>query len=189
MSTTLTLNPPTPRGTPDAVAPRGAPGAVAPRGAPKTAVSHGAETLARTLHADAAARPVRAIEALAAMVANRARLAATDPLARARFTPGAPLGLAWPALLGHVCRAPFLFDCWNPRHPSHAALAEAPENTPALAVCRRIAARAATGALLDCTAGATHAHCATRLPGWAIGHVPTAEVGGLLFYRLGGRLA
>lgn len=150
-----------------------------------TAVARAAETLALTLHAEAGARPVRALEALAAMVTNRARAAAAGPAARARFAPGAPAGaLPWPLLLGHACRAPFLFACWNPRHPSHAALGEAAAGDPVLAICRRIAARAAAGGLADGSGGGTHVHAAEQLPGWAIGQVPTAEVAGLVFYRL-----
>jgi spore germination cell wall hydrolase CwlJ-like protein len=62
-------------------------------------------------------------------------------------------------------------------------LGEVPEGDPALAVCRRIARRAAAGALPDPTGGATHWHDAGALPGWALGRVPTAEIGGLVFYR------
>lgn len=152
------------------------------------ATGRGAETLALTLWAEAATRPVRAIEAVACLVVNRARLAATDAAACARFAPGPQGGVVrlhlWPLLLGRVCRAPFLFACWNPRHPRHAALGEVPAGDPALAICCRIATRAAAGGLPDVTAGATHCHDAAMLPGWAIGRVPTAEIGGLLFYRL-----
>ncbi len=157
-----------------------------PHGAAGRAAVQGAETLSLTLWAEAAERPVRAIEALAALVVNRARMAATDEAARLRFAPGAPSAAVWPLLLGRACRAPFLFPCWNPRHPRHAALGEAPEGDPALAVCRRIARRAAAGILPDPTGGATHWHDAGALPGWALGRVPVAEVGGLVFYRTEG---
>lgn len=155
------------------------------------ATGRGAETLALTLWAEAATRPVRAIEAVACVVVNRARLATTDAAACARFVPGLEKGSIvrpdlWPLLLGRVCRAPFLFACWNPHHPLHAVLYEAPAGDPALAICRRIATRAAAGGLPDVTAGATHCHDAATLPGWAVGRVPTAEIGGLLFYRLAG---
>lgn len=150
------------------------------------AAARAAETLALTLWAEASERPVRAIEALAALVANRARAAAGSDAARLRFAPGAAAGAAWPLLLGRACRAPFLFACWNPRHPRHAALGEAPAGDPALAVCRRVARRAAAGSLPDPTGGATHWHDADSLPGWALGRVPTAEVGGLVFYRAEG---
>ncbi|MBD0271382.1 MAG: cell wall hydrolase [Acetobacteraceae bacterium] len=150
------------------------------------AVARATETLALTLWAEAAGRPVRAIEALAALVANRARAAAEGGAARLRFAPGGTAGAAWPTLLGRACRVPFLFACWNPRHPRHAALGGAPEGDPALAVCRRIARRAAAGSLPDPTNGATHWHDAAALPGWALGRVPAAEVGGLAFYRAEG---
>jgi hypothetical protein len=153
------------------------------------AAAKAAETLAFTLWAEAAERPVRAIEALAALVANRARLAATaGEAARLRSAPGgtaaaAPAG-AWPLLLGRACRAPFLFACWNPRHPRHAAaLGGGPAGDPALAACRRIARRAPAGLLPDPTGGATRWHDAGALPGWALGRVPAAEIGGLVFYR------
>ncbi|GAA0595348.1 hypothetical protein GCM10009416_37110 [Craurococcus roseus] len=157
----------------------------APRAAASDALAaaRATETLALTLWAEAAGRPVRAIEALAALVANRARSAASNETARLRFAPGSAAGAAWPTLLGRACRAPFLFACWNPRHPRHAALGEAPEGDLALAVRRRIARRAAAGSLPDPTGGATHWHDADALPGWALGRVPSAEIGGLVFYR------
>jgi N-acetylmuramoyl-L-alanine amidase len=144
-----------------------------------------AELLALTLRAEVGERSVRAIEALAALVVNRAKLAAEGATACARFAPGAAPGLAWPLLLARACRAPFLFGCWMPRHKRRAALLEAArvEDSP-LVICRRIAARAASGALPDPTAGATHWHAVECLPGWALGRVPTAEIGGLVFYRL-----
>ncbi|MDO9708685.1 cell wall hydrolase [Paracraurococcus lichenis] len=144
-----------------------------------------AEILALTLRAEAGDRPVRAIEALAALVVNRARLAMGDAAARARFAPGAAAREPWPRLLAFACRAPFLFACWRPRHPRRAALLEAArqEDSP-LAICRRVAARAMAGALPDPTGGATHWHAAETLPGWALGRVPLAEIGGLVFYRL-----
>ena len=51
------------------------------------------------------------------------------------------------------------------------------------AACRRIAARALAGTLVDPTGGATHWHATEALPAWATGQVPLAEVGGLVFYR------
>lgn len=163
------------------------------------------ETLALTLRAEAGDRPVRALEALAALVVNRARMAAEGAASCARFAPGGRAGGrtgdctgGWAALLPMVCQAPFLFGCWNPRHPHRRTLLAVlrdrsaphggvlPEAQPdlLLEVCRRIALRAAGGALPDPTAGATHWHDAAAMPGWAIGHVPTAEIGGLVFYRL-----
>ncbi|GGC32028.1 hypothetical protein GCM10011504_07790 [Siccirubricoccus deserti] len=149
----------------------------------------GAEILALTLRAEAGGRPVRAIEAVAALAVNRARLAAMDAATGLRFAPGARPGLGLAALLGLVCRVPFLFGCWMPRNPRRRALllamqASTEGTDTMLEACRRIAARAAAGALPDPTGGATHWHAADELPGWALGLVPTAEIGGLVFYRL-----
>jgi spore germination cell wall hydrolase CwlJ-like protein len=131
-----------------------------------------AEILARTLYAEVGDLPVRAIEALAALVLNRARAAAA---------PGGPRH--WGQGVAGVCRAPFQFPCWNPRHPRHARLAAPDEESASLAVCRRVALRALAGVLHDPTGGATHWHRAEELPGWAIARVPVAEIGGLVFHR------
>lgn len=132
------------------------------------------EVLALTLWGEAAGRPVRAIEGVAGLVMTRVRLAAR---------PDGPRHLGT-GVIG-VCRAPFQFACWHPTHPRHAALREFREPEDAgFAICRRIAARAVAGTLPDPTGGATHYHQAEALPRWAIGRVPTAEIGGLVFYRL-----
>jgi len=131
-----------------------------------------AEVLALTLWGEAADRPVRAMEAVASVVMTRARLAAR---------PGGPAHLGQ-GVIG-VCRAPFQFACWHPGHPRRRAIAELPAGVD-LGACTRIAARALAGALPDATGGATHYHAEETLPRWAFGKVPTAEVGGLVFYRL-----
>ncbi len=141
------------------------------------------EILAYTLCVEAGARPVRALEALACLVVNRARAALAEDTARLRFAPqlrrrGSQA--LWPLLLGAVCRAPFQFRCWHPRAPRPQP------DMATLAVCRRIATRAAAGSLADPTGGATHWHDGAELPPWALGQVPLAEVSGLVFYRLPG---
>lgn len=141
-----------------------------------------AEVLALTLWAEAGTQPVRALEALAALVVNRARAAEEDAAARLRFAPGAE-PQPWPLLVARVCRAPFQFGCWNPRNPRHAQLRNLPLVDPSLAMCRRIAARAVAGSLPDATGGATHWHAAEELPAWAIGQAAVAEIGGLVFYK------
>jgi len=134
-----------------------------------------AEILARTLWGEAAERPVRAIEATAALVLNRLR-AARHPHGPAH----------WGRDIVAICRAPFQFPCWNPNHPRHAAMLGVAPGDGALAVCRRIAARALAGVLPDPTGGATHAHDIATLPPWAIGRAPLCDIGGLVFYRLDG---
>lgn len=158
--------------------------------------AQGTLLLAQALFAEAGDRPVRAIEALAALAVNRARQAAACPAARLRFAPGAAPRMTaqgdrpepWPALLGAVCRAPFFFRRWRGQGmPSGPEAARPPEGegtaARGLEVCRRIAARAAGGALPDPTGGATHWHDDGELPGWTAGRMPTALIGGLVFYR------
>lgn len=141
--------------------------------APTTArVLDATEILALTLWGEAGDRPVRAMEGVASVVMARVRLGP-------RGDAPAPFGRG----VAGVCRAPFQFACWQPGHPRRARLAELKDD-PALGPCRRIAIRAMAGALPDPTGGATHYHEAAALPRWALGQVPTAELGGLVFYRL-----
>jgi spore germination cell wall hydrolase CwlJ-like protein len=135
-------------------------------------IASAAEILALTLWGEADGRPVRAMEAVASVVMNRVRLAAL---------PGGPTHLGQGVVA--VCRAPFQFACWHPGHPRRRAIAELREDAE-LSACRRVAARALAGVLRDPTGGATHYHAAEALPRWALGQVPTAETGGLVFYRL-----
>lgn len=134
-----------------------------------------AEILALTLWGEADDRPVRAMEAVASVVMNRVRLAAA---------PGGPTHLGQGVVA--VCRAPFQFACWHPGHPRRRAIAEL-RGDANLGACRRVAARALAGVLPDPTGGATHYHASEALPRWALGQMPTAELGGLVFYRLLGR--
>ena len=135
-------------------------------------IASAAEILALTLWGEADGRPVRAMEAVASVVMNRVRLAAV---------PGGPTHLGQGVVA--VCRAPFQFACWHPGHPRRRAIAELREDAD-LGACRRVAARALAGVLRDPTGGATHYHASEALPRWALGQVPTAELGGLVFYRL-----
>jgi N-acetylmuramoyl-L-alanine amidase len=143
------------------------------------------ELLARILYAEAGQRPVRAIEALACLAMNRARAALDSEQARLRFAAGATPATLPRAVIA-VLRAPFQFQVRHSRHPNHARFAQPPEGDPALAVCRRVAGRAMSGALRDMTGQALHWHDEIRQPGWALGRVPTVEFGGLVFYRLEG---
>lgn len=156
-----------------------------PAAAPRAAAmeARAIALLAATLHAEGARRPVRALEALAAVVVNRARLAAGDAAARLRYAPALPPAgaLPWPAIIAAVCRAPFLFACWRDA-AGRAGLASAALDGPAFEACKRIAARALAGTLGDPTGGATHWHAAEALPPWALGRIPLADLGGLCFY-------
>jgi len=137
------------------------------------------EILARTLHAETAGCGARGVEALAALVVHRARLALGCDMARTRFAQGAEAA-GIEAMVAAVCRAPFQFGCWR----EGGAAREVAADSPALAMCRRVAARAMAGALPNPAPGATHWHALSALPGWAVGRVPVAEAGGLALYRL-----
>jgi N-acetylmuramoyl-L-alanine amidase len=128
------------------------------------------EVFALTLWTEAGTRSVRAIEALASVVMNRVRRAEAGESER------------WGRGVSGVCRAPFQYSCWNPRHPRHLLLLAPPPGDPGLAMCRRIAARALAGLLADPTRGATHHHAEEELPAWAVARTPCAELGGFLFY-------
>ncbi|EWY37496.1 hypothetical protein N825_17955 [Skermanella stibiiresistens SB22] len=128
------------------------------------------DILARTLWGEARTETLRGIEAVAAVVLNRAALA-----------PGVPLAA--------ICR---LFPCWGAEYPDRLKLATiqpagrgAPGSTDALlfATCLRIARRAAAGLLDDPTGGATRYHESSILPDWTAGLSVRAEIGDRLFYR------
>lgn len=154
----------------------------APQSARLTAEAAAAELLARVLFAEAGGRPARAVEALAALVMNRARAARACPRDAARYAGGASPASTARAVIA-VLRAPFQFPVRHPRHPAHARFLSPPEADPAFAMCRRVARRALAGALPDATGGALLWHDEARLPPWALGRIPTACIGGLAFYR------
>jgi len=128
------------------------------------------DTLARTLWGEARGEPVRGIEAVAAVIVNRVRLA------RARG------GFWWGDNVVAVCRKPFQFSCWNADDPNRPKLLAVTEADAAFVVCLRIARRAVSGALPDPTGGCTHYHSRRVHPAWARDAVPRVEIGTHLFY-------
>ncbi|MBY0335685.1 MAG: cell wall hydrolase [Acetobacteraceae bacterium] len=145
-----------------------------------TAGDAAAELLARVLLAEAGHRGLAAVEGVASVALNRARCVMAGGEAEARFA-GGEAAATLPRALIAVLRAPFQFPCRHPRHPRHGVFAAPPEG-PALAMCRRVAARALAGGVPDATGGALRWHEEGRLPGWAVGRAPIAELGGLVFY-------
>lgn len=123
------------------------------------------EFLARALLAETDGRDLRGMEALAATVVNRMR--------RAR-QPGGPV--SWGIELGRAVAHDDAFPA-GVRAPGDAEAA-------VMQVCRRVAARAASGALPDPTRGATRWHGAGMLPAWADGQAPTLALGRWVFYRI-----
>lgn len=133
-------------------------------------VDDAVDTLARTLWGEARGEPVRGIEAVAAVVVNRVRLAERQG------------GHWWGGNIVAVCRKPYQFSCWNPGDPNRAKLMAVTAADPVFATCLRVARRAVAGLLPDPTGGATHYHRVGLSPSWAVGHSPCAEIGRHLFY-------
>ena len=124
------------------------------------------ELFARTLWSEAAGESLRGVEAVAAVVMNRA----------AALTEGA---------IDDACRS---FACWSPDNPDLARIADLKAGAGSAAellftTCLRIARRAVAGLLEDLTGGATHYHDRSTLPDWTTGREMAAEIGNRLFYK------
>ena len=130
------------------------------------------DVLARTLWGEARGEPVQGIEAVAAVILNRVRIA------QARG------GYWWGSDIIGVCQKPYQFSCWNKSDPSYPKLIAVTEKNIHFATCLRIARRAAAGVLPDPTNGATHYHADYVSPYWARGETPCAVIGRHLFYQL-----
>jgi N-acetylmuramoyl-L-alanine amidase len=127
------------------------------------------DLFARTLWGESAGESVRGIEALAAVVMNRAAL-----------LPGRSLEDA--------CRG---FPCWSHDNPVRSRMlglkvpdrgGVASSDALLFTTCLPIARRAAVGLIEDPTFGATRYHDRSTLPDWASGQEPVAEIGNRLFY-------
>lgn len=142
-----------------------------PRPITGAGVSVAVDTLARVLWGEAREEPVRGIEAVAAVVVNRARLVCRNAEAE------------WNAAVAAVCRSPDLFSCWNEDNPSLPKIFTVTEADPVFATCLRVARRAMAGVLPDPTFRATRYHGIGQNPTWADGRIPSAEIGLRLFYN------
>jgi spore germination cell wall hydrolase CwlJ-like protein len=129
------------------------------------------DTLARTLWGEARGEPVRGIEAVAAVVINRVRIASRRG------------GHWWGNSVTAVCRKPYQFSCWNKDDPNYPKLMAVQPGAPVFDTCLRVARRAVAGLLPDPTGGASHYHSREVHPAWARGRVPCAEIGSHLFYQ------
>lgn len=123
------------------------------------------ELFARTLWGESAGESVRGIEALAAVVMNRAATLAGGSVDEA-------------------CRG---FSCWSGDNPDRARMLGLKAGAGSagellFTTCLRIARRAVAGLLEDLTGGATLYHDRSTLPDWASGRESTAEIGNRLFY-------
>lgn len=128
------------------------------------------DVLARTLWGEARYETLRSLEAVAAVIRNRAIRTRPDDC------PGDDQ-----AIVATCLRDP-LFSCWNADAPNRSQLLTISSADPVFATCLRIARRAVNGALADPTGGATRYHARSVFPRWASGWSPCAEIGNLLFY-------
>lgn len=128
------------------------------------------DVLARTIWGEARGESVRGKEAVAATVMNRVR--------QAQYRDGH----WWGNSVVRVCRMPWQYSCWNENDPNRAKLLAVTKDDIAFQACLRIARRAVHSTLKDPTGGATHYHHRDLNPWWAVGRVPSAEIGNHLFY-------
>ena len=135
-------------------------------GAGQTGLGADIELFARTLWSEAAGESLRGIEAVAAVVMNRA----------AALTEG---------VIDDACRS---FACWSRDDPDPLPTTGLTAGTGSAAellfsTCLRVARRAVAGLLEDMTGGATHYHDRSTLPDWTAGREVAAEIGNRLFYK------
>ena len=131
------------------------------------------DVLARTLWGEARGEGAIGLQAVAAVVLNRVKVAEAHG------------GKYW---WGHniisVCQKPYQFSCWNRSDPSFQKLQKVDESNLYFATSLRVARRAVIGVLEDHTGGATHYHADYVDPYWAKGEEPTVTIGRHIFYKL-----
>lgn len=138
----------------------------AARSEAQAALARDIDVLARTLWGEARGEGEEGMQAVAAVICNRAR------------QPG-----WWGRGIAGICQRARQFSCWNADDPNRAALLAVDASDPAFATALRLARLAVAGALPDPTHGATHYHSLSVRPAWAAGQQPCARIGGHLFYR------
>ena len=130
------------------------------------------DTLARTIWGEARGEGSAGMEAVAAVIMNRVKVAL------------AKNGYWWGNSVIGVCRKPWQFSCWNADDPNRECLLAVDEKDLYFATAMRIARRAVYGVLPDPTGGATHYHAAGISPSWTKGQKPSGVIGRHIFYKL-----
>jgi spore germination cell wall hydrolase CwlJ-like protein len=130
------------------------------------------DTLARTLWGEARGEGSAGMQAVAAVVMNRVRIA------QARG------GYWWGGSIIQVCQKPYQFSCWNKDDANFRKVLAADRGDRLFGLALEMARRAAEGALPDPTGGATHYHAAGCSPAWAKNRKPAAVIGRHIFYNL-----
>jgi spore germination cell wall hydrolase CwlJ-like protein len=126
------------------------------------------DILARTIWGEARGEPPGGMEAVAAVVLNRA--------AHPRW---------WGHDIAGVCLCPRQFSCWNADDPNRPKLEAVTGADPAFTHALVIADRAVRGQLADPTHGAdSYADLRACAPDWADPAKITARIGNHTFFRL-----
>lgn len=134
-----------------------------------------ADILARTLWGEARGEGTAGMQAVAAVIMNRVKIA------RAR-----PGGMWWGNDVISVCQKPWQFSCWNRSDPNMKKVMAVTADDPYFKNAMAIARTALAGTLRDPTGGATHYHARGTVPDWAKGRTPVVTIGRHVFYRMSG---
>lgn len=130
------------------------------------------DTLARTLWGEARGDGPQGMEAVAAVILNRVKIAQAHG------------GYWWGNDIISVCQKPYQFSCWNRSDPNYRVLQAVTEKDLHFATAVRIARRAVAGTHPDITGGADHYHAKSITPDWTKGQKPTATIRNHIFYKL-----
>lgn len=125
------------------------------------------DILARTLWGEARGEGQRGMEAVAAVIMNRAR----HPT-------------RWPNDPAGVAQQPWQFSAWNAGDPNRPLMQRVTSQDPQFHAALAIARRAIRGELTDPTGGANHFHTHAVAPSWSRGQTPVLILGGHRFFRL-----
>lgn len=130
------------------------------------------DVLARTLWGEARGEGSLGMQAVAAVIMNRAAISKKHR------------NFWWGRTVTEICLKPYQFSCWNTNDPNLEKLRRVDDRDLYFSTALRIARRAISFTLDDPTAGATHYHAAGITPPWAAQAKPCAVLGRHIFYRL-----
>lgn len=125
------------------------------------------DTLARTVWGEARGERKRGMEAVAAVIMNRAN----NP----RW---------WGRDVVSVCLKPWQFSAWNIDDANRRQLLAVTETNAEFRIALEIADAALAGRLVDETNNADHFHTVTVSPLWSRGRRPVASIGRHRFFRI-----
>lgn len=118
--------------------------------------------IARVIYTETSASSLIAVEALAAMIANRSAALNQSPM--------------------EIISDCDLFESNNPKSPRHKPTSSVDVNSRGFSMCLRVVRRMMNSALDDVCNGATMFHHSDCMPQWAAARGYVADIDGLLFY-------